>query len=176
MNIKLFLAEHRLHINESVEKSVINTFCSTTTTGSRKRLLENWFEGYIYCATLGMAKGRRKPFGKGQKTQKAQWSNSYLSQYEFLICQVLTRQDVLVDLGLWTDRKNTEAFDIVSAVQGRYSDGAGFEEQIFFKRILLEAKVVCDEYMNGGLDYLEEKMKEGVVFTDQLDTLVAMFR
>ena len=176
MNIKSFLVEHRLHINGDLEESLINSFCSTKTTGSRKRLLENWFEGYIYCATLGLAQDRRRPFEKGQKVQKAQWSSSYISQYEHLICRVLTRQDVLVELGLWTVKKHASEFDITASVKERYAGVGEFEEESFYRNALLEAKGICDEYMNGGLEYLEEKMNGGLVFTDELDTLVTMFR
>ena len=176
MNLGSLLTEHRLHINSSLEESLINLFCSTKTIGSRKRLLENWFEGYIYCASLGLAHDRRRPFEKGEKSQKAQWSSSYISQYEYLLCQVLARQDVMAELGLWTVKKDVEDFDIISSIKERYTDDAEFDVHLFYKKVLQEAKNICDEYMNGGLEILQEKRNEGLIFTDELDTLVKLFK
>lgn len=169
--MKKYLAEHRLHINSSLEKDVIASFCSTQTSGSRKRILRTWFEGYIYSVTLGILKDRRVPLETGEKEQKATWSNTYLPHYEFLISHLLTKEEILVELNLLSSKEGNAMSTNHNLLLSHLGDAA-FDSEEWYRSIFLKMKDICDEYMNGGLHYLKEQRDSGVNFVDELETLV----
>jgi len=172
MNISAILSEHRLHINSRLEQEVVTSFCSTTTQGGRKRLLQDWFQGYIYAATLGISKDKRVPFAKGEKVQKAQWSSNYLNQYEFLLSHLLTRTDILVELNLLSSMADDTEAQTSEILLKTYLHEGAFNQTEFYKQVFEKLKNICDEFMNGGLEYLAEKKSNGSNFNDRLETLV----
>lgn len=169
--MKDYLRNHDLHINKDLEVSLIQKFCSTTNEDRRKRVLSNWREGYIYCVTLGIIKNRREPLKKGSKEKKADWNSpNYLNHYYFIISKLLSKKEVLIELGLLSPSENKFEETKSLLIQNFIEKGI-YEKEQFNIHVLNKVKDIADEFMNGGLYFLKEKMEEGINFTDDNDTL-----
>jgi hypothetical protein len=176
MEIREYLIGQALHINNSFENDLVYLFCATGNNDRRKRVLGNWMEGYLYCASLGIVKNYRVPFKGKEKQQKAIWSATYIRQYEYLIAHLMTKKDILVEIGLLSPMiGNIEEETKLILLDGYISDGQ-FNKEIFYKKIFDQLKNICDEYMNGGLNFLAEKRDEGYSFTDETESLVNLLK
>jgi len=112
--------------------------------------LSSWYEGYIYSALLGIRVGNRKEFSK--KMDKApKWSHNYVEQFKFCISLLLTKEDILNELGL---------LDYESIIEGGDAED-----------IMAQLKSICDEYSNGGLEYLSDLYEKDNSLFDDYDSL-----
>ena len=175
--LKNNLRAQRLSINEYYENDLIKRFCSTDNTDRNKRVLSNWMEGYIYCLTLGIKKNQRRGFKlrddkSDKKNDKASWiASSYLNQYVFLASLVLSKPDILTELGILPGNKvSTEEYR--NHLKNKFLEN-DFNREDFFKSITDQLKDICDEYVNYALHYLEQKKEEGVNFSDDYQILVS---
>lgn len=177
MEIRKYLVSQSLHINSSFEEGLINSFCATTNTDRRKRVLKNWYEGYLYTVSLGMIKNRRVPFKGKEKQQKATWSTpNYIRQYEFLMSKLLTRKEILVELNLLSPMKDNIEEKTKEVLIENYTSEDSFDKDIFYRKVFDQLKDICDEYMNGGLQYLSERKESGDSFVDETQSLVNYLR
>lgn len=140
MNIDLILISHRLTLDSHFEKTA-NLFCNVAgankTNTISKYILGSWYEGYLYCLLLGIKIKNRIP-RKGKPLDKApKWSDRQLNQYKYAISILLTKNDVVNELNLISREAIKNNFERIG-------------------NTLDQIKKICDEYSNGGLEYLAD--------------------
>jgi hypothetical protein len=140
MDINQYIEKHSLYIDEEYEP-FINNFCSTTGNvfpqGKLGNYLGSWYEGYLYCLLIGLNTNSRHYDGFVKRHQKMPtWSRNNLNQYKFCISRVISRDDIVFELGI-ADRKGINE---------------KFESS---EKLLLDLKDICDEFSLGGVRYLK---------------------
>jgi hypothetical protein len=134
------ISNHSLFIDKNFE-DFINNFCSTTgqnfPQGKLGNYLGSWYEGYIYCLLIGLNTNHRHYGGYENKHQKvAIWSNQNINQYKYCLARVISRDDVISELGL----------DTRVAIIGNFSS---------IENCLGKLKEICDQFALGGVRYLK---------------------
>ena len=144
MNLEALLTEYNLHIDASYEE-FIKKFCNThgaagNETTKTMFLLNNWYEGYLYCMLIGININVRKKY-IGTKTEKVRhWSKNYKDQLAYSLSIVFSKKDVRKELKIETREQ----------IQSNFSEIETFMKQL---------KEICDEYCNGGLYYLKKEFE-----------------
>lgn len=150
--VDVLLMQHRLYLDSHYE-DLANLFCNTTgqatTITVENHVLSSWYEGYLYALLLGIKTDRRERNRKGKRLDKAPiWSGNYLNQYKYAIAQLLAKESIINELKLLTREEIKKDFDS-------------------YKGLLDQIKKICDEYSNGGLQYLSELYdKDDTIFSD----------
>lgn len=135
------ILRHSLNIDQEYE-SFINNFCSTTGAnfpqGKLGNYLGSWYEGYLYCLMIGINKDARHYNGYKKKHQKMPtWSLKNIHQYKYCIAKIMSRKDIVKELG----------------IDSRESISNNFES---VENLLLQVKEICEQFSLGGLHYLME--------------------
>lgn len=145
MNIDLLLTNHRLFIDapdEDFAKLFCNTAGAETSRTKNRLILNNWYEGYLYCLLIGINSNNRKDEGYTERRDKApKWSNNYLEQYKYAIGKLLEKPSILNELGI-LDR---------NAIKNNF---------VSSEKLLTDIKKICDQYSMGGLKYLRDKYEK----------------
>jgi hypothetical protein len=145
MNIDLLLSNHRLFIDaqdEEFAKLFCNTAGAETSRTKNRLILNNWYEGYLYCLLIGINVNAREYNGfTDRKDKTPKWSHNYLEQYKYAIGKLLEKPSVLNELGI-LDRE---------AIKTNFG---GTE------KLLGDVKKICDQYSIGGLRYLKDKFEK----------------
>jgi hypothetical protein len=133
------IANHTLFIDSEYE-GFINNFSSTTgndfPAGKLGNYLGSWYEGYIYCLLIGINTNSRHYNGFVKKHPKVtNWSNQNIDQYKYCIARVMSRMDIITELGL----------------DSRNSINSNFDST---EELLKKVKDICDEFSLGGMHYL----------------------
>ena len=153
MNFEEHIRQHSLKLDSHYE-NLASQFCNIEgykkeKTGSQY-VLGSWFEGYLYCLLLGLKIGERE--GKKGKwlDKKNSWSPYNLDQYKYAIGKVLSDPRLLNELGI----ASREQID---------------QEYTSVRKLLLDVKQICDEFVNGGLEYLSKEYKKNdMLFSDHM--------
>lgn len=153
MNIDLLLTNHRLFIDEPDEefaKLFCNTAGAETSRTKNRLILNNWYEGYLYCLLVGINSNSRKYEGYIKRQDKApKWSNNYLEQYKYAMGKLMEKPSILNELGI-LDR---------DAIKNNF---------ISSEKLLGDIKKICDQYSMGGLKYLRDKYeKDDSIFNSE---------
>ena len=161
MNIDILIKEHSLYIDKEDEE-FINKFSSTTGANFPKGKLGNylgsWFEGYIYTLLIGIITGERRYEGFKDKQQKMRgWNSATLKQYKYCISLVLSKKDIIAELGL----NKREEVD-------KYLELANESESATLV-ILDKLKNICDQFSLGGVDFIKRHEEQNPeIFDDPL--------
>lgn len=138
--MEAFISNHSLNIDQAHE-SFIHNFCSTTGTdfpqGKLGNYLGSWYEGYLYCLLIGLNKNVRHYKGYEKKHQKMpNWSSQNIDQYKYCIAKVMSKQDIITELGIDSRENISTKF-------------------ISIENLLGQVKVICEQFSLGGLHYLK---------------------
>ena len=164
MNFNDYTKNISLNINSDLEDNLIKKFCNTETENRRDRLLSTWMQGYIYAASLGIIYNRREKLESASKTVKKNNFGSHTPQFEYLLSCLLHKKDILVELELISSLKDEgkQTADTKKIIS-KHVVNDQFNKEDFYKHIFSKLANILDEYMNGGLHVLQDKINENQI-------------
>ena len=155
MNIEALLTDYSLHIDPNFEEFA-SKFCNIQGFKEEKTktmfLLDSWFEGYLYCVIIGLIKNDRKKFSSAKKEKARTWSKEHREQLAYVLSLILGRDDIKNELNIYTRSQIKTSFT---------------NEDDFMKQL----KSICDEFSNGGLNYLRNEYEKNEYLFEDYDSL-----
>lgn len=142
------IASHNLNIdieNESFASKFVNIEGYKENKSKERVLMKTWKDGYLLSLWIGIKSNTRK---KDFKSKEKARTLDRKSQYLYLISQILSKKEVLIELDL-------ESIDAIK------NSGTNV------KMISDKLKRICDEFAFGGLEYIKELYeKDEEIFDD----------
>jgi hypothetical protein len=158
-NIEALLTEFTLHIDPAFE-DFAKRFCNTEGFKKEKTktmfLLDSWFEGYLYCALVGINRGERKKYSAAKKEKSRNWSKEHRDQLAYVLSLIISNDAVKDELKIY-DREQ---------IQNTFVN-----EDDLLKLL----KNICDEYANEGLNYLQGEFEKNERLFEDYDALKNIF-
>ena len=130
---------HRLSIdseNEKFASNFVNIEGYKVSLSKKKVLLNTWYDGYLFSLWIGIKFNRRKSNFKLKDKANRGWG-SRSDQYIYLISNILSKKEILIELNL-DSRKSI------------------LENKVNVQSLSNNLKRISDEFAFGGLDYLKE--------------------
>lgn len=155
------ILNHSLFIDKNYEE-FINKFCSTTGSnfppGKIGNYLGSWYEGYIFCLLIGLNTNNRHYNGFEKKYEKmSTWSTQNLNQYKYCLSRILSKQDIIVELGI--DSRNNIMDNFTTT-----------------ENLLKKTKEIADQFSLGGVHYLLNLYNDDVTIFDDSLSLVKIYK
>ena len=150
MNINDLIADNSLTIDPENEEFASNftSLAGFKKTKAKERLsLRTWYEGYLFCVLVGLKENERKVLNNQSPKIKRNRMDSlkYRDQIKFCLSLILSRKDIINELGL-NSRDTVKQYESVNS---------------FFKKLMS----ICNEFAYGGLEYLKNEFeKDDTIF------------
>jgi hypothetical protein len=159
ITIETLLNDLSLHIDSDYEEFA-NNFCNPEGYKKEKTktmfTLSSWFEGYLFCALIGLNINDRRKYSSAKKEKSRTWSKDYREQLAYVLSLILSKDDIKNELFIY-DREQI--------------DSSNLNEDDLIKQL----KNICDEYVNGGLYYLKSEWEKDNRLFDSYNSIERVF-
>lgn len=152
-SLKRYLLDSRLYIDEDLEgfaNNFVNTQGFKQGISDKRIIMQNWYDGYLFCFWIGLRYGVRKSKFKRKDKASGIWNDvKRQDQYLYLITKMLVREENQIEIGL----NSREALNAT----GNMKD--------------LADKIVnlANEYTFGGLELLKKEHDQFEGLFDSID-------
>lgn len=156
-SLKRYLLDSRLCIDEDLEKfanNFVNTQGFKQEISDKKIIMQNWYDGYLFCLWIGLRYGSRKSQFKKKDKAGGIWNDARRQdQYLYLITKMLVRKENQVEVGL-DSRESLNRIGNMKDLADRIVNLAN--EYAFGGLVLLEQEYNQFEGIFDSIDYVAE--------------------
>lgn len=155
-SLKRYLLDSRLYIDEELEEfanNFVNTQGFKKDISDKRIIMQNWYDGYLFCFWIGLRYSVRKSKFKRKDKAGGIWNDvKRQDQYLYLITKMLIREENQIEIGI-NSRRNLNSIGNMKELADKILN-------------------LANEYTFGGLELLKQEYDQFDGLFESLDYVI----